>query len=155
MNFSAKEDVEAPIDHVFAEVSNFQSFERSALRRGAEVRRVDDLTTVGPGMAWDIAFELRGKRRELILELTHFEPPNGMLLASRASPLGGVVSVDLVALSRNRTRINVDVVLKPQNLSARLLVQSLKLARANLGKRFSLRLGDYARDLENRLKRRA
>jgi hypothetical protein len=63
--------------------------------------------------------------------------------------------VELVALSRGRTRLSVDLDLKPKSISARLLVQSLKLAKANLSKKFHLRIADYARDLEDRVKRTA
>jgi hypothetical protein len=63
------------------------------------------------------------------------------------------MKVELVALSRGRTRLSVELELKPRSISARLLVQSLKLARANLNKKFHLRMADYARELEDRSKR--
>ena len=150
MQFSAKEDVAAPIEFVFEQLSDFQSFERSALRRGAEVQRVDTRKTVGPGMAWDASFKLRGRRRDVQMELTEFDPPNGMVLSSRSSAMGGHMTVDLVALSRGRTRMSLEIELKPKTLSSRLLVQSLKLARSSLSKRFRDRVAGFAEDLEDR-----
>lgn len=155
MNFSAKEDIEAPIEYVFAELSDFQAFERSALRRGAEVQRVVDKPQPAVGIAWDVSFKLRGKPRELQMELTGYAPPQGMVLSSRSPSMGGSLTVDLVALSRNRTRMGLDIDLQPKTLSSRLLVQSLKLARSNLTKRFRLRVANFAKDMEDRYKRQA
>lgn len=153
MKFNAREDIEAPIDFVFEHVTNFQAFERSALRRGAEVQRVDTLSSPGVGMKWDVAFELRGKMRELKMELTSLDVPNGLVLSSRSTAMGGNMIVDLVALSRGRTRMSVDVELKPVNLSSRLLVQSLKLARSNLTSRYKSRIAGFANELEERFAR--
>ncbi len=155
MKFSTKEDIEAPIQFVFEQVTNFQAFERSALRRGAEVQRVDNLSSPGVGMAWDVAFKMRGKRRELKMELTSLDVPNGLVLTSRSSKMGGHMVIDLVALSRGRTRMSTEIELKPINLSSRLLVQSLKLARSNLTSRYKLRVAEFARDLEDRYVRSA
>ena len=154
MKFSAREDIEAPIDFVFTQLTDFQSFERSALRRGAEVQRSDNLAEPGVGMAWNIIFKLRGKMRELDMELTHLDVPNGLVLSSRSTKMGGHMVVDLVALSRRRTRMSADIELKPINLSSRLLVQSLKLARGNLTGRYKLRVAEFARDLEDRFARK-
>lgn len=153
MQFSTKEDIEAPIDYVFTELSDFHSFERSALRRGADVQRIDNKTSNGPGMAWDISFKLRGKTRDLQMELTEYDPPTGMVFSSRSASMGGTMTVDLVPLSRGRTRMSLDILLQPKNLSAKLLVQSLKLARNNLAKRYKLRIAEFAMDLEDRYKR--
>ncbi|WP_299852030.1 SRPBCC family protein [uncultured Roseovarius sp.] len=155
MKFSAREDIEAPINYVFDQLTDFQAFERSALRRGAEVQRVDNKTVPGVGMAWDIAFKWRGKMRELKMELTGLDAPNCMVLSSRSPSMGGDMMVDLVPLSRGRTRVSMDLGLRPKTLSSRLLVQSLKLARSNLASRYAMRVAELARDLEDRYKRSA
>ncbi|HCI07161.1 MAG TPA: hypothetical protein DE314_07355, partial [Sulfitobacter sp.] len=61
MKFSTREDVEVPIDQAFALICDFDAYERSAMRRGAEVRRVDDLSKPGVGMKWAASFKMRGK----------------------------------------------------------------------------------------------
>lgn len=152
MKFLTKEDIEAPIAHVFAKVSDFDSFENSARRRGAEINRIDDMENSGVGMCWDVGFMMRGKQRQIAIEVDGYETPNSMNFISRSKGLGGIMMVDLVALSRGRTRLGLTLELKPQTLSARLLVQSLKLARGNLNKRFHLRVADYAKDMEDQYK---
>jgi hypothetical protein len=153
MKFSTKEDIEAPVEQVFAQISDFAGFERAARRRGAEVQRTDSLPAPAIGMTWAASFMARGRQRQLAVEMTEFEPPLKMRFHSVAQGLETDMTVELVALSRGRTRLSVALDLKPKSISARLLVQSLKLARANLNKRFHLRIADYARDLEERIKR--
>ena len=66
-----------------------------------------------------------------------------------------MMTTELVALSKNRTRIMLSFHIKPLNLSARLLVQSLKLAKTSLTKKFKLRAAEYAKTLEERHQRGA
>lgn len=155
MQFSSKEDIEAPIDQVFAMLSDFDSYERSAIRRGIEVIRTDDFTDPGTGCAWNTRFKMRGKMRDLELKLVTYERPNSMRFESVSNGLDGVMTLDLVALSPRRTRMAVSVELVPKNLAARLLVQSLKLAKTNMTKRFRLKVADYAKNMEERHSRLA
>ncbi|MDU8928099.1 SRPBCC family protein [Alisedimentitalea sp. MJ-SS2] len=153
MKFKTKEDIEAPIDYMFAVVSDFDSFQRQALRRGAEVSRLDDLDVPGVGMAWDIAFPFRGKRRQMLVDLVDFDSPNKMLFDSRMQGMAGHMLVDLMALSRTRTRMTLEIDLRPETLSARLLVQSIKLARGSMDKRFKLRVAEFGKGVEDRYSR--
>ncbi len=155
MKFSAREDISAPIDQVFEALCDFEGFERQAMRRGIDVQRVDQLTRPGAGMLWDIAFVMRGRKREVKLELTKFEAPNEMAFDGKSAGIDADFVIELMALSRSRTRMSVALDIAPLNLSARLLVQSLKLAKSNLSKRFKLRIADYAKGLEDRLQRTA
>ncbi|KJS40608.1 SRPBCC family protein [Roseovarius sp. BRH_c41] len=155
MQFSGKEDIEAPIERVFEEITDFQAFERSALRRGADVKRTDTLGAPGVGMSWHAAFKLRGKQRKVDVSVADYDPPNGITLGLMSASIEGQMIAELVALSRGRTRMTVTLVLQPRSLAARLMMQSLRLARGNLTKRFKVRLAEYAMDVEERYKRSA
>ncbi|EAQ22888.1 SRPBCC family protein [Roseovarius sp. 217] len=155
MQFSGKEDIEAPIERVFEEITDFQAFERSALRRGADVKRTDTLRAPGVGMSWHAAFKLRGKQRKVDVSVADYDPPNGITLGLMSASIEGQMIAELVALSRGRTRMTVTLVLQPRSLAARLMMQSLRLARGNLTKRFKVRLAEYAMDVEERYKRSA
>ena len=120
------------------------------MRRGAEVRRMDDMTKPGVGMKWAASFKMRGKKRDLEIEMIRFERPNEICVLSSTSGIDGTGQIELLALSRNRTRVSVLFELKPTNLSARLLVQSLKLAKNSLTKRYKLRVAEYAISIEDR-----
>lgn len=149
MKFSAREDIDAPIDHVWQQVNDFGAFERQAMRRGADVRRVDS-GPVGVGSAWDLAFSFRGKDRKMKAVVATMDAPNALKFDAVASGIDTVVTVDLVPLSPQRTRFAVAIELSAKSLSARLLLQSLKLAKANLTNRFKKRVADYAEEVERR-----
>jgi len=152
MKFSTKEDVEAPIDAVFAMLCDFETFERAAMRRGAEVQRTDNKPVPGVGVGWRSAFNMRGKRRQVDIEMITFEKPSEMAFECTSQGLLTLMSIELVALSKNRIRIMITLDIKPLNLSARLLVQSLKLAKTSLTKKYKLRIAEFAKTLEDRHK---
>jgi len=150
MKFSSKEDIEAPIEQVFDMLSEFEFFERSAIRRGIEVRRMDDIEGHRVGMTWMARFSLRGKPRDVEVRLAEFDRPMLIEFHSTSPGMLGQMTLDLLALSPRRTRMAVVLEIKPKNLQTRLLIQSLKLAKANLTKRFKLRVADFAKQMEER-----
>ncbi len=155
MKFVSKEDIEAPIAEVFSVLSEFESFERSAIRRGVEVQRMGDVTAPASGLAWDVQFSFRGKTRDIHLVLSDYQPVTGLRLSADGGGIEGGIEVELLALSPRRTRMVVTLELKPRTLSGRLLVQSLKLAKAKLTKRYKLRVAEFAKLTEERLSRTA
>ncbi|WP_299920799.1 SRPBCC family protein [uncultured Pelagimonas sp.] len=152
MELTAREDIEAPLDRVFAEITDFEGIERQVLRRGIDVQRTNDPGEVAEGLSWEAGFKFRGKTRTAAIELAQYSAPEQMVFDSVSGGLEARTTVDLVALSRSRTRIGVTTEFVPKTLSARLLVQSLKLAKGGLDKRFKTRMAHLAKDLENRLK---
>ncbi|MFC6582897.1 SRPBCC family protein [Sulfitobacter aestuariivivens] len=114
---------------------------------------MDDLRVPGVGMTWRAAFNFRGKKRELELEMVTLDRPNEMVLESMSPGLIGQMSFEMMALARNRTRLLVQLELKPLTLSARLLVQSFKLAKTSLTRKYKARVADYAKGMEERYAR--
>ncbi|MEM8653381.1 MAG: SRPBCC family protein [Pseudomonadota bacterium] len=155
MKFATKEDVEAPISTVFGMLSDFEVFERSAIRRGAEVNRVGEHEYPREGQTWRSSFVLRGKTRNVEVELVRYAPPMAMEFEAISGGLTTKLNVDLVALASNRTRITVEFDVKPRTLPARLFVQSMKLAKNNLTKRYKLRVAEFARTIEEKYTRLA
>ncbi len=151
MKFSAREDIEAPMDHVYRAITDFPAFERQALRRGADVRRTDISGGATVGATWDVKFSFRGKERNMKALLARLDD-QGLQLDTVSSGIDGQTVVDLVPLSPRRTRLAVSIELKAKTLSARLLLQSLKLAKASLTTRFKKRVADFASDVEGRYK---
>lgn len=155
MKFSSKEDIEAPIGEVFSLLSEFESFERIAIRRGADVQRLGAIDPPALGMGWQVGFPFRGKQRDLKVKLAEFEPDSRIALTGESDGLNGGVELELVALSPARTRLGVSLTLSPKTLTGRLMVQSLKLAKTKLTKKFKRRVADFAEMTEERLGRAA
>ncbi len=150
MKFSTREDVAAPIEAVFAAVSDFKSFEHGALRRGAKVNRTDNLPNPGPGMKWETRFSFRNRQRDADLELVQFDAPDALRLAISSPGFEVNLLIDLIALSRNRTRMEFTARIKPNTLTARLAVQAMKLKHSNLTNRFHQQIAKFAGTIEDR-----
>jgi len=150
MDFSAREDIEAPIDFVFEQVTDFATFERSIMRRGGDVERLvgDDRPIVGT--KWRVKFRMRGKERLADAELVSVERPNGLAIKINSSNIDGISSIELVALSRARTRLIVDVKVTPKTIPAKLMFQSMRFARQKTVGRFKSLVAGFAEDTEAR-----
>ncbi len=155
MKFSAKQDVEAPIAYVFSALSDFDAWERAAMRRGAEATRTDKLRKPGAGMTWSAMFPFRGKARQLELRLQKMIAPNSLGFTAHSTAAEAEVSVDLVEMSVRRTRMHLVVEATPRTLTARLFIQSLRLARARLDRKFSQRVAQMVADIEAKYREEA
>lgn len=153
MKFTVTEEVEAAAERVFAEIGDPEVLARAAARRGVEVAREDGMETPGPGMTWRVRFDYRGRPREARIVLTGHEPPERLAAHSVSGGLEVDTVLDVEALSAGRSRIALEMVLAPKTLSARLLVQSLKLARGTLEKRLQARAAEVRREIEARLRK--
>ncbi len=153
MKLAAKYDVEAPVGFVFAQLADFDGWERAAMRRGADVMRTDTRATPGPGMAWAAQFHYRGKERHTTIRLDTLTPTSALGLTGMSPLMDGVMTIDLMDLAAKRTRIEVRLEIKPKTIAARIYVQSLRLARARVERGFSQRIAQLAAEMEDRFKR--
>lgn len=153
MKLTAKYDIEAPVDFVFAQLSDFNGWERSAMRRGADVSRTDKLRHIGPGMTWATAFRYRGKDRYATIRLDALTPTSAMALTGMATLVEASATIDLLDLAAKRTRVEVRLDIKPLTLAAKIYVQSLRLARARVERAFAQRVAQLAVEIEERFRK--
>ncbi|MGL5008614.1 MAG: SRPBCC family protein [Paracoccaceae bacterium] len=150
MKVASRHDIEAPPAFVFDTLTDFDSWERSAMRRGADVTRTDKLTTVTAGLAWLIRFRFRAKDRKLAVRLTSVDAPARLSFAISGNMFEATSIIDLMELGAKRTRLVVVSEAKPKSLAARLILQSLRLARARVQRRVDGRIGAIASEIEDR-----
>ncbi|MXQ08468.1 SRPBCC family protein [Alphaproteobacteria bacterium GH1-50] len=151
MNLTAREDIDAPKDAVFAAVTDFDRFERRLMRRGIDVLRDESHADGLVGLRWRAPFDWKGKRYDIEGELVSIEPDDGFAVEAHSSGLICLGVVDLVALSKTRTRLMVSLDIRATSLSARLLIGSLRLAGGTIEHRFQERVSSFARELPGAL----
>ena len=149
MRFSARQDIEAPVEHVFAFLTDYPAHETLAARRGARVERVERQRAPETHPAWKVEFAYNGRERELALEVNKHTPNEQLDFDVRYQGLDIHIETEVVSLARLRTRLIVKVDLKPRTIKARLVIQSLKIAKNTIHKRFEKRLATLGGDIED------
>lgn len=150
MNFTSKQDIAAPADHVFGQLVDFDFYESYAMRLGAQIERQDNYTEPQPGMSWNITGHLRGKDRHVELTLDTYSPVDKLSYVCTPKSLGADITIHVIPLSRSETHINVAVDVQPKGLAARIAMQSAKLAKKSLDKKFDVRVRDFANKISDK-----
>ena len=147
MKFSNKEDINAPIDHVFAQLTRFEVYEELARERGAQVTRSMQEENGFP--AWDVIVQLRGKPRSIRIEITGFDDPQLVAFHASTKGIDTQGTFELVRLSNTLTRYLTSLELKPTTLNGRLFLQTLRMSKQRLTRAYKKRLSDLARQIED------
>jgi hypothetical protein len=150
MKFSTKQDIETPAAYVFAALTDFEAWERAAMRRGADVARTDKMRQAGAGMSWHVAFQFRGRQRKIDLRLLNMIPASKLEFAALSAAIDATTKVEIVEMSAKRARLHVAANITPLTLTAKLFMQSLRLARARADRKFAQRVQTIVTEIEAR-----
>lgn len=154
MKFSSREDIEVPAAFLFGQLTDFPAFERSAIRRGADVRRtVAQGQPIVTGQGWDVSFRWRGRARALRLTLAEMVEPDVIALDGQSDSFDVGVRSTVIALSPRRSRLMAEFEVRPRGFKARVLLQSARLGKAALDRRFGEALRNFAHEVERRYAR--
>ena len=146
MKISARRDIDAPPEAVFAALTDFARFEAQARSNGIEVTR---LGAGGPSdAAWRIVAGIRGIRRRIEARVVAFDVPRQLALRAEGEGLSALIDAEIVARAPDRSTLLIRADLTATTLKGRLLLQSLKLARGALTERLDRLLARLARAVE-------
>ncbi|WP_405403778.1 hypothetical protein [Paracoccus sp. Ld10] len=149
MKFSTRIDTDLPAERLFEVVGNFDALERMVIGRGATVARIDPSNEPGIGLGWNIGFDWRGKARQLRLAVTRFDRPEQITMAGHSDALDLSVIATVVALSRVKSRLLFETDVRPRNMKARLMLQTAKLGKAQLDRRYQRRIEDFVQQMRS------
>ncbi|WP_128253332.1 SRPBCC family protein [Falsirhodobacter deserti] len=147
MKFTSTGDINAPTEYVFARMSDFEAWERSIRKRNTVATRSPG--PIQPGTTWNAQFRLRGAMRNMTVTLVSVDPGRQIRLALADPSLDVDIVLDLLALAPEQSRVVATLDLRPRNLTARLLVQSLRLARTKVQGQLDQRIAQWARNVSD------
>ncbi len=147
MKFATRQDTDLAAEQLFDVVGDFDRLERIFMRRGAVVRRIDPAREPGAGMAWQIGFDWRGKRRDLRLDVTRYDRPEIIALEGVSDMFEISIDMAIIALTRTKSRLNLNVELRPRSMRARLILQTARLGKGALDRKFAERVADFIGDV--------
>ena len=132
MKFKVSEDVDAPQEMVWARFTDFSGFEEDARGRGAILNRVGNWTQTVQGVEWRGEVTVRGKSRPITAKVTQLVPQELCVVDSRIGGMNCHQEIIFVPLSTTVTRVALMLDLSADTLTARLLLQTMKLARGRV-----------------------
>ena len=153
MKLTAKTDLEVPAAFVFATLVDHPSWERDAVRNGAEIERPPGSPVTGLGAAWRVRGQFRGKARKVLLTVTELVENQRVVLTLDGPTIEGSARFEVMVLSPRRSRLRVDVEFKPKTLSARLFINTMRLAKGRVQAKFETRLGQIGERIKDRYER--
>ncbi|MEL6954528.1 MAG: SRPBCC family protein [Pseudomonadota bacterium] len=150
MKLKITQDATASAQQVYAAFTDFARYEEMLRDSDVTLSRKGGWGLPEPGRGWTGKAMVRSKLRRLDATIVAMEPDRGLELECKIGGLRIEHAIALVPLGQRLTRVNAVIDLKPDTLSARLLVQSLKLARAKLLQRMQARLEREVARVEQR-----
>jgi hypothetical protein len=150
MKLTAKTDLEMPAAAVFASLLDLPAWEREAIRNGVEIERPAGTPATGVGAEWRIRAHFRGKARKVRLRIAEMTQDQQLLLDMDSPSVEGTTRVEVMVLSPRRSRLRVDLEVKPKTLAARLFINTLRLAKGRAQARLETRLGQLGARIKER-----
>ena len=155
MKLTTRKDIEAPLDAVWEALSDFDHWERAAMRRGVEVHRAEpEVPGAPPPLSWTTLLVWRERQRRVDLKVVEQVPGQRLVVNGGGDTVEGRMEAELLEMGPHRTRILVSLTLSPLSLAARLFLQSARLVRGKLEERLDLRVAGFAEVVEARAGRR-
>jgi uncharacterized protein YndB with AHSA1/START domain len=151
MKLSTRTELDVPAATLFAAFCDTAHWEAAARWRGAKVRRTDAGSDAVAGATWEVVAKVKGKPRDLRISLNSVTSPTEMAFSGVAKMFSGTATLRVTSLSLRRTRVSVGIEITPNTLPARLMLQSARLAKGRIERRFAERVHAALANLGARL----
>jgi len=153
MKLTAKTDLDAPAAFVYAALADHAAWERDAAQRGIDVERPADMPLAGLGAGWRVKVPFRGQPVAILLRLEQLVPAERLGFAIQSQAIEGNFALSVIELSKRRTRLQLVLEVKARTIAARLLLNTLSLARGRVQARVEKRIVQIGAIIQDRYQR--
>lgn len=150
MEFTSTSQINAARDFVFSQLTDYPQLEAFIVDAGGDITRVDTLGEIGAGMAWHVDGEIRGRQRQIDIVLEEFTDQEHLSYLCDSGSIDTRVTLNARQIAPEKTELTIRIAPVAKNLSARLILQSIKLARRTISKRIDKRMKSFAHLIETR-----
>lgn len=153
MKLTARTDLDVPVDVVYTSLADHASWEREAVRNGVEIERPAGTPDSGVGATWRVRGHFKGKSRKAVIRIDQMTADQLIALSIDSPTMDGVARIEIVALSMRRSRVRMDLEIKPKTLAARLFVNTMRLAKGRVQAKFERGLAHLGGRISSRYQR--
>lgn len=145
MKFATRQDAALPAERLFAAVADFDRLQRLVLRDRAQVEALPP--EPGALARWRLVFAMQGKTRDAVLRLTE-RTADSQTFEGHCDGLDLTLAMRVEPLAPDRSRLAVQMELRPRSLRARLTLQAAWLGKAILDEKFVRRVAGLVAAIE-------
>ncbi|MCF6274107.1 MAG: hypothetical protein L3J37_13165 [Rhodobacteraceae bacterium] len=132
MELSYKSTINVPHKFAFERATNFEKFEIEGFGKLAPFEPVSDIRAPEIGARWKTSSEFQGRPRRFSLQLFQLEPSQKMVLGNKSEKYDVEAHFDFEDIAPEETGFSFLLVAKAQSITARLILQTIQLARGRI-----------------------
>jgi len=133
MQFKHVQEINAPIDYVFARMTDFTGFEQRSGRGEFSFSRVGR-SPVQIGTKWNVCIPVRGRKRKFPAELSEYVAPSVVSYRSKSRTYNAVLSISFTPLSASICNMEMQIVAQSRSFATGMIFNTLRLARKRINK---------------------
>lgn len=148
MKFVNHTEVRRSAEAVFTYISKLDALEERARAGGVKVMRLSGDGALTPGTEWEVEGRFAGADRKVEIRLERVKVPSSLIFKNKTGGTEVDFEVQVLPQAANRTRLRTITDMKARSLSARLILQSMRLIRPRINGRIDSALGKLAKRIE-------
>lgn len=150
MKLTAKTDLDAPIGFVYECLLDHPHWEHQAAERGIDVERPAEMPMSGVGAGWLVRLPYRGKLVKMLLRLVEVRKDESLGFELESNTIEGGFVISVMALSPRRTRLHMQLDVRPRTLAARVVLNTMRLAKGRVQARLDMRIQQMGTQIAQR-----
>lgn len=134
MELSYKSTINVPQKFAFARATDFEKFELEGFGKLSRFEPVSDICAPEIGTRWRTSSEFQGRPRRFSLEILALEPHEALVLGNKSEKYDIEAHFGFAEIGPEETGFTFNLAAKAQSITARLILQTIQLARGRIEK---------------------